>query len=88
MTNPGIHQANPSVKKAPMSRMYTGNRAEQLMSGATKMVAKRSRRSSITRVAMIPGTAQATDDNSGINDLPLRPQRAMSLSMRNAARAM
>ena len=31
---------------------------------------------------------QATDDSIGMNDLPLRPQRAISLSIRNAARAM
>ena len=37
---------------------------------------------------MMPGTAQATDDSSGMNDLPLRPQRAISRSIRNAARAM
>ena len=39
-------------------------------------------------IPMIPGTAQATDDNSGMNDFPLRPHRAMSLSIRKAARAM
>ena len=58
------------------------------MRGATRIVANRSRRFSMTRVAMMPGTAQATDDNIGMNDLPLRPQRAISLSMRKAARAM
>ena len=58
------------------------------MSGATRIVASRSRRFSMTRVAMIPGTAQATEDSIGMNDLPLRPQRAISLSIRNAARAM
>ncbi len=52
------------------------------------MVARRSRRFSMTRVAMIPGTAQATLDSIGMNDLPLRPQRDISLSIRNAARAM
>src|SRR5437870_12682660 len=88
MVTPGTHQANPAVMKAPMSKMYTGSRAEQLMSGATRMVARRSRRFSITRVAMMPGTAHATDDSIGMNDLPLNPQRAISLSMRKAARAM
>ena len=58
------------------------------MSGATMIVASRSRRFSITRAAMIPGTAQATDDKSGMNDLPFSPQRDISLSMRKAARAM
>ena len=42
----------------------------------------------MTRVAMMPGTAHATDDSIGIKDLPLKPQRAMSRSIKNAARAM
>ena len=71
-----------------MSSRYTGKRAEQLMSGATRIVASRSRRFSMTRVAMMPGTAQATDESSGMNDLPLSPQRDITRSMRNAARAM
>ena len=45
--------------KAPMSSVYTGSRAEQLMSGTTMMVANRSFGFSIVRVAMMPGTAQA-----------------------------
>jgi hypothetical protein len=44
---------------APMSSVYTGRRAEQLMSGTTMMVARRSLGSSMVRVAMTPGTAQA-----------------------------
>ena len=52
------------------------------------MVARRSRRFSITRVAMMPGTAQAIDDSMGMNDLPLSPQRDINLSIRKAARAM
>ena len=42
----------------------------------------------VADVAMMPGTAQAIDESRGMNDLPERPQRAMSLSIRNAARAM
>ena len=42
----------------------------------------------MTRADMMPGTAQATDDSSGMNDLPFSPARAISRSMRNAARAM
>ena len=68
--------------------VYTGKRALQLMSGATRMVVSRSRRFSITRAAMMPGMAQANDDSSGMNDLPLSPTRAISLSIRYAARAM
>jgi hypothetical protein len=36
-----------------------GIRAEQLISGSTMIVATRSLRLSMVRVAMIPGTAQA-----------------------------
>ena len=44
---------------APISSVYTGSRAEQLMSGTTMIVARRSFGSSMVRVAMMPGTAQA-----------------------------
>ena len=67
---------------------YTGTRAEQLISGITMIVASRSRRSSITRVDMIAGIAQAWADSSGTNALPGRPTRCISRSMTNAARAM
>src|SRR5216683_2840901 len=78
IVKPGTHQRKPSVRKAAISKMYTGKRAEQLMSGATRMVANRSRRFSMTRVAMMPGTAQATDESIGMKDLPLSPQRDIS----------
>ena len=42
----------------------------------------------MTRAAMIPGTAHAIEESIGMNDFPLRPQRDMSLSIRNAASAM
>ena len=58
---------------APINSTYTGNRAEQLINGATRIVVSRSRRFSITRVAITPGIAQANDDSSGMNDLPLKP---------------
>ncbi len=38
------------------------------MNGAAKIVAMRSRRFGMTRVAMIDGTAHAKLDNSGITD--------------------
>ena len=44
---------------AAISSVYTGNRAEQVMRGATMMVAIRSFEDGIVRVDMIPGTAQA-----------------------------
>ena len=71
---------------AAISRAYTGKRAEQVMSGATKIVVKRSRGSLMLRVAIIPGTAQAKLDSKGINERPLKPALNMSLSSRNAAR--
>jgi len=45
--------------KAAISSMYTGKRAEQVMKGVTRMVASRSRRFSMVRVAMMAGTAHA-----------------------------
>jgi hypothetical protein len=44
---------------AEISRLYTGRRAEQVMSGATMMVVRRSRQFGIVRAAMMPGIAQA-----------------------------
>ena len=44
---------------AAISTAYTGNLAEQLISGATRMVTSRSFGVSIVRVAMMPGIAQA-----------------------------
>ena len=68
--------------------VYTGIRAEQVMSGATRMVMSRSRRFSMVRVDMMPGTAHANELSSGMNARPLRPTLAMSRSRMNAARAM
>jgi hypothetical protein len=45
--------------KAAVSNIYMGKRAEQVISGAIRMVAMRSRLLSMTRVAMIAGTAHA-----------------------------
>ncbi len=73
---------------AAISSEYTCSRALQLISGAIRIVTSRSRRSSMARVAITPGTAQANEDSSGMNDLPLRPIRDMSPSIRYAARAM
>ena len=39
-------------------------------------------------VAMIPGMAQANEDIKGTKDFPLSPTLVISLSIRNAARAM
>ena len=74
--------------KAIVNSTYTGRRAEQLMRGAISIVTMRSRRFSITRVAITPGIAQANEDISGMNDFPLSPSLAIRRSIRKAARAM
>ena len=47
-----------------------------------------SRSSSIVRVAMMPGTAQAKLDSSGMKARPDSPTEAIMRSIRNAARTM
>ncbi len=68
--------------KAAIKTVYTGSLALQLISGAIRIVVSRSRRFSMTRVAMMPGMAQANDDKSGMNDLPLRPTRVITRSIK------
>ena len=57
------------------------------MNGATRIVASRSRRSGISRVLMMPGSAHACDVSSGTNAWPGRPKRDSKRSITNAARA-
>ena len=64
------------------------SRAEQLISGATRMVTSRSFGDSMVRVAMMPGIAHANELSMGMKLLPCRPTLLISRSMRNAARAM
>ena len=71
---------------AAISSVYTGSRAEQVISGATRMVVRRSRGSAMLRVAMMPGMAQAKLDSSGMKARPVRPALNISRSSRNAAR--
>ena len=71
---------------APISKAYTGSRAEQVISGAIKIVTKRSRGLAIVRVAMIPGIAQAKLESSGINERPDRPTVPITRSSSSAAR--
>ena len=75
-----------SGTKAPISRAYTGSRAEQVMSGATMMVARRSCQLAMVRVAMMPGTAQAKLDSSGMKARPDSPTLPIKVSSKNAAR--
>ena len=72
--------------KAPISSAYTGRRAEQVMSGAMRMVTSRSRQLEIERVAMMPGTAHAKLDSSGMNERPDSPTAPIVRSSRKAAR--
>ena len=57
------------------------------MNGAARIVAILSRLFGMTRVAMIPGTAQAKLEIIGIIDWPDKPTERMVLSIRYAARA-
>src|SRR6266571_3097074 len=57
-------------------------RAEQVISGATRMVASRARRLEMTRVAMMPGMAQAKLDNSGMKARPCSPAPPMIRSIK------
>ena len=75
-----------SGMKAPISSAYTGSRAEQVISGATMIVVRRSRGSWIERVAMMPGMAQAKLDSSGMKLRPVRPAARIGRSSRKAAR--
>jgi hypothetical protein len=63
-------------------------RAEQLMSGVTKMVIIRSFQFSMVRALITAGTAQATPDISGTTLLPLSPNLRMILSIIKVTRAM
>src|SRR6266566_215192 len=69
---------------AAMSNAYTGKRAEQLISGATRIVTSRSLGLSIVRVAMMPGMAQANELSIGIKLLPCNPTLLINLSIKNA----
>ena len=67
---------------AAMISVYTGRRAEQVMSGITIMVRKRSRLRSMVRVARMAGMAQAKPDSNGTKARPCRPRARMMRSMR------
>ena len=69
-----------------MISAYTGSRAEQVISGAIMIVAKRSRGFWMVRVAMMPGIAQAKLDSKGMKARPDKPTLPMTRSSKNAAR--
>ena len=52
------------------------------MNGAAMMVAIRSRRFGMTRVAMMPGTAQAKLEIIGMIDCPDKPTERIARSIR------
>ncbi len=72
--------------KAPISSVYTGRRAEQVMSGAMNTVTHLVRRSEIVRAAMMPGMAQAKLESSGMKARPDRPRLPIRRSSKSAAR--
>src|SRR3990172_8699017 len=87
---PTISDARVSVEpgtNAAITSVYTGNRAEHVISGTTIMVRMRSRRRSIVRVARIAGTAHAKPDSIGTNARPCRFIDRMTRSIRYATRA-
>jgi hypothetical protein len=55
MITPAVCSALPKGSSSATITKYTGNRAEQLISGATRIVTSRSFRFSIVRVAITPG---------------------------------
>jgi hypothetical protein len=62
-------------------------RAEQVISGITRMAARRSPGSRMMRVAPMAGIAHAWPVRSGTKDLPPSPNRRSSRSTRNTPRA-
>lgn len=87
---PGLN--TPATRSSPlkmvaMTSTYTGSRALQDMSGRASMVAMRSRRDSMVRVAITAGTAHAKPLSSGTNAFPCSPTRAMTRSIKKATRA-
>ena len=65
-----------------MISVYTGSRAEQVVSGTTSMVSRRSRCRSMVRVARMAGTAQAKPDSMGTKARPCRFMLRMIRSIR------
>ena len=65
---------------------YTGNLAEQVVKGVTKIVIKRSFQLSIFRVAMTAGMAQAVPEINGITLFPLNPMRRNHRSIKKTTR--
>jgi DhnA family fructose-bisphosphate aldolase class Ia len=75
-----------SGKSAATMSVYTGMRAEQAISGAMRMVVRRSRQWLMVRVAMMPGMAQAKLLSNGMKERPRALRLAHGRSSRKAAR--
>ena len=87
-TNACIQCPSSRCNNIGTSKKYTGNRAAQLIHGATKIVTNRSFAESIVRAAITPGIAHAYELNKGRNAFPLKPAFAITPSIRNAALAI
>ena len=61
---------------------YTGNLAEQVVNGVTKMVINRSFQLEIVLVAMTAGMAHAVPEIKGITLFPFIPNRRIILSIK------
>ena len=76
-----------SGTKAAISNVNTGSRAEQVISGADIIVARRCRSFGIVRADMMPGTAHANDDSIATKLRPSSPNLPITRSASSAARA-
>src|SRR4051812_20471265 len=85
MSRPWVAR-EPGINAAMIS-VYTGSRAEHVISGTTSIVSRRSRRRSIVRVAVIAGTAHANPNSIGTNARPWRFIERITRSIRYATRA-
>ncbi|MNE95976.1 hypothetical protein D3C80_1941320 [compost metagenome] len=68
--------------------VYTGRRAEQLMSGVIRMAIRRSFLFSIIRVAITAGIAQASPLIRGMAARPFIPTERIRRSVRKLIRAI
>ena len=69
--NGAMYQSPPII--APLKRAITGSLALQGMKVVVMMVKRRSFSFSMVRLAMMPGTPQPEEINSGMKLLPLIP---------------
>lgn len=75
-----------SGTKVAIISVYTGSRAEHVMSGVAIIVARRRRSLGIVRVAMIAGIAHAKAESITTKLRPSNPKRPITRSASSAAR--